>query len=188
MRAKQVAACWTVSVLAAASLGAGSSATLVEAVKQGDRVALRALLREHADPSAPDLDGTTGLHWAVLHDDVETVDLLLAAGANAKVANRYGITPLTVACTNGNAAIIEKLLGAGADPNTASSEGETVLMTAARTGKSNAVKVLLAHGAQVIPKRGEKFLSDGLSFISEPVTGWLSRRISTSAALFPFFS
>ena len=53
------------------------------------------------------------------------VDLLVASGANAKVATRYNITPLSLACTNGNATIIEHLLNAGAEPNSTSEEGET---------------------------------------------------------------
>ena len=64
------------------------------------------------------------------------VNKLLAAGADAKAANRYGVTPLYLACENANAAIIERLLKAGADPNSASTEGETALMTVARTASS----------------------------------------------------
>ena len=64
------------------------------------------------------MDGTTALHWAAYHDDVETAKLLLAAGANAKGENRYGVTPLSLACTNGDGEMVRMLLAAGADPNT----------------------------------------------------------------------
>ena len=66
--------------------------------------------------NAPEADGTTALHWACAADDVETVRLLLRAGADAKAANRYGVTPLALAATNGNPAIVEALLEAGARP------------------------------------------------------------------------
>ena len=48
--------------------------------------------------------GTPALHWAVRVDDVDTARLLLGAGADATLANRYGLTPLALAATNGNAA------------------------------------------------------------------------------------
>ena len=95
---------------------------------------VRALLNQHADVNAPQVDGMTALHWAAYHDDVEIAGLLLRAGANVKAANRYGVTPLSLACTNGNGAMVELLLKAGADPNAALPGGETPLMTAARTG------------------------------------------------------
>jgi uncharacterized protein len=102
-----------------------------------------------ADIDAPQADGTTPLHLAVRADDLAKVNQLLAAGADAKVANRYGVTPLYLACENANPAIIERLLKAGADPNATSTEGETALMTVARTGVVEAAKVLLDHGAKV---------------------------------------
>ena len=55
-------------------------------------------------------DGSTALHWAAQRNNAQLVDLLLAAGANAKAATRYNITPLYLAALNGNAAIIERLL------------------------------------------------------------------------------
>jgi ankyrin repeat protein len=100
-----------------------------------------------ADVSSP--DGTTPLHLAVLDNDLAKVNKLLAAGADAKAANRYGVTALYLACQNANPAIIERLLKAGVDPNSGSTEGETALMTVARTGVVEAAKVLLDHGAKV---------------------------------------
>src|ERR1019366_1368818 len=106
----------------------------------------RSLMNKHADDvNGVQADGSTALHWAVLHDNLELTNQLLGAGANAKAATRYNITPLSLACTNGNVAIIERLLKAGADPNGTSEKGETMLMTASLTGKVDAVKVLLAY-------------------------------------------
>eukprot|EP00913_Durusdinium_trenchii_P023314 g21892.t1 len=99
--------------------------------------------------SKGEADGMTALHWAAYHEDVKTAKQIIAAGGNAKPANRYGVTPLSIACKNGNAAIVQLLLQAGADPNTALPGGETALMTAARTGKPGPVKALLAAGAKV---------------------------------------
>jgi ankyrin repeat protein len=136
---------WAASLLPAASL----DSRLLDAVKNSDKVAVQALLPQHIDLSVADTDGSTALHWAVRHDDLDTANLLIRSGANVKAANRYGVTPLSLACLNGNAAMIESVLKAGADPNAALPGGETALMTAARTGKVDAVKVLLTHGANV---------------------------------------
>ena len=101
----------------------------------------------------PRPDGTSALHWAAHSNDLETVQLLLRAGANAKAASRYGVTPLSEAATYGSAALVEALLKAGADANTLTTErGETVLMTASRAGNAEAVKVLLEHGADANAK------------------------------------
>ncbi len=91
----------------------------------------------------------TALHWAAHWDDLDTVKLLVKAGAKARVANRYGVTPLHEACTVGNVPMIEVLLDAGADPNAVLGEGETPLMTAARTGNTAAVRLLAVRGANV---------------------------------------
>ena len=120
-------------------------ARLVDAVKSGNVDAVRSLVK-NSSVNATETDGTTALHWAVRADNLELVRMLLRAGADAKLANRYGVRPLTLAATNGNAAMVETLLAAGADPNTALPEGETVVMTAARTGKLDALHVLLSHG------------------------------------------
>lgn len=121
-----------------------------DAAQNRDRDTLRTLVQRHADVNLAQPDGTTALHWAAHWNDLETVKLLLASGANAKAANRYGSTPLSEAVVQGSAAMVEALLKAGADSNTAlSADGETVLMAAARAGNLDAVTVLLNHGANV---------------------------------------
>jgi ankyrin repeat protein len=129
---------------------------LVEAVRNGNRAAVRALLAKHANVDVAAADGTTALHWAAERDDVDLVDALLKAGATAQVTNRHGTTPIHLAATNGNAVILERLIAAGADPNAALPDGETVLMTAARSGNVDAVKVLVDHGANVNAKEPHK--------------------------------
>lgn len=131
---------------------AGAGALLADAAEKLDRGTIRALLKKRTAVDTPQIDGMTALHWATYHDDPELADLLVSAGANVNVANRYGVTPLSLACTNGNAAVVDLLLKAGADPNAALPGGETPLMTAARTGKIGPVKALLARGAAVDSK------------------------------------
>jgi uncharacterized protein len=138
------------ALLAVASPGAaGRDTSLVAAARQGDAAAVGALLRQQVHVNAADVDGTTALHWAAHHENLEIVDLLIGAGASVKTSNRYGVTPIALAATNGNAAIIRRLLAAGADPNATLPGGETVLMTAARTGNVDALRTLLEVGANV---------------------------------------
>src|SRR5690242_983040 len=139
----------------AALLSAASNidTRLTDAAMQGDKDAVRTLLKQKVDLNAAHGDGATALHWAAYNDDIELVKMLLAAGANVKASTREGaITPLFMACTNGNAAIIEALLKAGADAKAVKANGTTALMLAAASGNADAVKVLLDHGAEVNAK------------------------------------
>ena len=139
----------------------GADLRLIEAVKISDAKTVRSLILQHADVNVAETDGSTALHWAAQRDNLDLIEILLGAGANAKSANRYNITPLSLACINGNAAIIERLLKAGASANDTSEEGQTALMTAALNGRVDAVKVLLAHGADANakePVRGQTAL------------------------------
>jgi ankyrin repeat protein len=121
--------------------------SLVDAAKQGDRVAMRSMLDRGVGVNAPASDGSTALFWAISRNDAEMVDLLLEAGANVNVANDYGATALYVASTNADEPIVKKLLDAKANPNAALLSGETPLMQAARRGKVDVVRTLLARGA-----------------------------------------
>jgi uncharacterized protein len=146
----------TIVVLASLAVCASAQAATLsaaDAAQNQNRDALRALISQHANLNEQQADGTTALQWAAHWNDVDSVKLLLAAGANPKLANRYGVTPLSEAAAQGNAAIIEALLRAGADANSLTTpDGETVLMTAARSGNLESVKALLDHGANVNAK------------------------------------
>lgn len=137
----------TVSLLAAPLIFAANDLRVADAVENGNREAVRALLREHADVNVPQADGATAIAWAVQLDDREMADLLIQAGADVNKANDYGVTPLWLACRSRNAVMVEKLLNAEADPNVAEWTGETPLMQCAKTGSVEGAKLLLAHGA-----------------------------------------
>jgi ankyrin repeat protein len=139
------------AVVLVCALGA-QAGPLLDAVKAGNREAVRALLKNRAEVNTPETDGTTPLDWAVRADDLEMSQWLLQAGANAKAANRNGVTPLSLAATNANPAMVEALLKAGADPKAALPGGQTILMTAARTGNPEVVKALLSRGVDVNAK------------------------------------
>jgi ankyrin repeat protein len=119
---------------------------------KGDTAGLRALLRQKMDVNARQADGTTAIQWAAYRNDLEIGEILIAAGADAKLANNDGATPLGLAAESGSAAMIEKLIAAGADPNERHPNGSTPLMMAARNGSLDALKVLLNHKANVNAK------------------------------------
>ena len=144
------------SVVATTVGAEARKAPLVDAVKAADAAAVRRMLSQQVDVNTPEVDGTTALHWAVHRDDLDTVDMLIRAGADVTAANRYGVTPISLACTNGSVPIIERLLEAGADPNSMLSGGETALMTAARTDSAAATELLIAHGADVNAREGTR--------------------------------
>jgi len=128
---------------------AGGDMRLVSAAKNRDLPAVQTLMKQKVDVNTPDVDGMTPLHWAAHWDQLEIVKQLLAAGANAKAANRYGVTPLHEATLVADVPMMEALIKAGANPNATYGSGETPLMTAARTGKVESVKLLLEHGAEI---------------------------------------
>jgi len=139
-------------ILAALSFAATAAASsdVADAAMRGDRDRVRTLLQRKADVNAPQVDGTTALHWAVRADDVDMADLVIRAGAKVSAANREGVTPLQLAALNGSATMLQKLVKAGADPNAPlTSSNDTALMMAARTGKPDAVTVLVESGANV---------------------------------------
>jgi ankyrin repeat protein len=131
--------------------GSGGSARppLVDAAKNGDRTAVRALLQQGASVNAADADGTTALHWASYRDELESADLLIRAGAKVNAANDLGVTPLWTASLNGSAAMVQRLLEAGANPNAALLLGETPVMVASRSGYPAVIEQLIARGADV---------------------------------------
>jgi ankyrin repeat protein len=135
-------------MLAVLAIGAAADRpSLIDAAKNADRDALRALLRQGASVNAAEADGTTALHWASYRDDLESADLLLRAGAKVNAANDLGATPLWTASLNGSPAMVRRLLEAGANPNAALLAGETPVMVAARSGSPAVVAQLLAKGA-----------------------------------------
>ena len=148
---------WSVALLLSivTLAAADSDVRLIEAIKNADTAAVRALL-PGSDVNARAGDGATALHWAAYKDDLVTADLLIRTGAAVNAVNDLGVTPLWVASTNASAPMIATLLSAGADPDVAPPTGGTPLMLVSRAGNPEAVTQLLAHGADVNAKEGAR--------------------------------
>jgi ankyrin repeat protein len=146
----------TVQVTALAALAlsvmlhAAPSSPVADAAMQGNRDAVRSLLKQAADVNAAQGDGMTALHWAAMKDDADLAQTLLFAGASVRATTRIGAyTPLILAAKNGSASVIAPLLKSGADANSATANGTTALMLAAASGNTDAVKQLIDGGAHV---------------------------------------
>src|SRR5262245_42234259 len=109
MRVRRIAMIgrWLPPLLVIAGTTAGADSPLADAVKRQDTAAARALLKQRVDVNAPQGGGATALHWAAHWNDLETADLLLAAGANVNAATDLGATPLYLGADIGSGAMIE---------------------------------------------------------------------------------
>jgi len=147
--------CIAGGLVAAAVSSAGvaaraAEAPVADAAMELNFARVRALLAEGAEVNAPQGDGTTALHWAAFHDDLELAQVLLRARAFVEARTRVGgIRPVSMAATNGSAEMIALLVDAGSDVNVSTDTGATPLMAAATSGRVEAVRLLLDEGAFV---------------------------------------
>ncbi len=126
-----------------------AASPLVDAAKANDRAAVLALIEKRADVKAPEPDGTTALHWAAHHGDVDLVQRLIRAGANVKAVNDFGATPMSEAAVLADAALLGALLEAGGDVESPNADGQTALMVVARTSRADSARLLIARGGNV---------------------------------------
>jgi ankyrin repeat protein len=151
------------TLMLTAMLHAAASAPVADAAMDGNRDAVKALLKQAADVNAAQGDGMTALHWAAMKNDADLVQTLLYAGANAKATTRIGAyTPLLLAAKSGNAEVIDPLVKAGADVNAATSNGTTALMFAAASGNVTAVQALLERGADANAREAVRGLTPAM--------------------------
>jgi ankyrin repeat protein len=137
-----------VAVSLSGALYAISDSPVADAAQQGNKEAVKALLKQAADVNAAQGDGMTALHWAAMNGDAEMVDMLVYAGANIRATTRIGAyTPLYLASQRGQAAAINSLVKAGGDVKAGTINGTTPLMVAAMSGEVDAVRALLDAGA-----------------------------------------
>ena len=134
----------------AAAAAPSFDSPVADAAQRGDAEAVRALLRDGADPNAAQNDGMTALHWAAVQDDAGMAQTLLHAGGAVHAATRLGgYTPLHLAARAGHAGASEALLAGGADPNRFTTTGATAMHFAAQADAADVVALLAAHGGDV---------------------------------------
>jgi ankyrin repeat protein len=144
------------------------SSQIANAAMNGDREAVRALIKKGLDVNEALGDGTTALHLAAMKGDAELAQMLLVAGANHRATTRIGAyTPLYLAARGGHSAVVAALLAAGADPKAETSNGTTPLMIGAASGDTKTITTLVENGSDINAKdkaKGETALMFAAAF------------------------
>jgi len=105
--------------------------------------------------NAKDSWGITPLHYATANDHKETVELLIAEGAEVNVKDKYDGTPLHSATANDHKEIAELLIAEGADVNAKNKRGSTPLDFI--DGPNQVADLLRKHGG----KTGAELKAEG---------------------------
>ncbi|TXI48196.1 MAG: hypothetical protein E6Q50_11475 [Lysobacter sp.] len=122
---------------------------LPQAAIAGDADAVRRLLDLGLPIDTVDAQGCSALLRAAGGGHRAVVELLLARGADPKLAARTGATPLSAAVSMRQLAIVDRLLAAGATLEQRLPGDVTVLMLAAALGLPDVCARLLAAGANI---------------------------------------
>ena len=125
---------------------------IISASTKNDFLALEKLLKNPLNPNVTDDRGRTPLHHASKLGHVESVRLLLDAGAdkNAETGTQK-ITPLLLAAWRGHLDVVRHLVEVGAHKNQTIEDGATPLFMAAGWGHLDVVRHLLQLGADKDP-------------------------------------
>ncbi len=119
---------------------------LVKVAGLRDPAAAKALLDVGTNPNRLTAEyGRRALLLAVDAGNVETVRLLLDAGADPDLADGSGYTPLGLAALRGYARIVLMLLRAGANPDLKSKDGNTPMTAAASMNRVAVIRELLKY-------------------------------------------
>jgi ankyrin repeat protein len=108
---------------------------------------MEAIVARKLDADAKSEGGETGLHLATFAGHIDTITLLLEAGASPHETDNNGRTPLHLAAADGQEEAVIILLKKGADPNVADDGDYTPLHFAAESGNVQLVGTLLRAGA-----------------------------------------
>jgi ankyrin repeat protein len=139
-------------VLSASVVFGEDGGALFRAIRSGDLATVKVHLSK-AEIEARDARGATPLMHAAAFGNLETMKVLLDAGADVNARNTFDATALLWSARDPEKARL--LIEHGADVNVQSKQGRTPLMVASlRRGGSDTVALLLAKGAKVNTQGG----------------------------------
>ena len=150
MRTRRFLGGISLAIVLSAPIITAQNGPIATAAMNGDREAVRALIKKGLDVNEAQGDGTTALHWAAMKGDAELAQMLIYAGANHRATTRIGAyTPLYLAARGGHGAVVAALLAAGADPKAETANGTTALMIAAASGDTRTITSLVENGSDI---------------------------------------
>ncbi len=128
----------------------GWTPLMQEAKNLCDPSRLRKCLTPEVHVNVADATGSTALSYAAQTGSVESLQVLLDAGADVNTSDCWGKTPLIHAVQRpDNEESIKLLLSAGADVNVADKGGMTALQHAVKGNQCELVGILITAGADV---------------------------------------
>lgn len=123
-----------------------SLSSLVKAAQLGRTQVVRFLVGEGVAVDPEDVSGMTPLYFACDNDNIETVGVLLEAGASvdkARTNDRY--TPLMVAAHHDHSDVVRLLLRHGANITLRNSDNKTAEQIARESGSKESAAILKQH-------------------------------------------
>merc|ERR1719456_811691 len=116
-----------------------SSVSLHDAAKKGDLAKMQEFLKGGKDVNAKDFKGVTPLGYAVGHDQLSAVKVLIDAKANLDEVDSVGNSAVHFAAGYGRVKVLEHLLARGAQASKVNQMGLTPLGAAQQNNQQQAV-------------------------------------------------
>merc|ERR1719163_207143 len=125
-----------------------SSVSLHDAARRGDLQRLQEFLQDGKDVNATDAKGVTPLGYAMGHDQLSVVKVLVDAKANMNDVDSNGNSAVHFAAGYGRVKVLEHLLARGANASKVNQMGMTPMAAAQQNNQQQAVALLQRHGAK----------------------------------------
>jgi hypothetical protein len=125
-----------------------SSVSLHDAARRGDLQRLQEFMQDGRDLNSKDFKGVTPLGYAVGHDQLSVVKVLIDAKANLNDVDSAGNSAVHFAAGYGRVKVLEHLLARGANASKVNQMGLTPLGAARQNNQQQAVALLQRHGAK----------------------------------------